>query len=320
MKYSIFILFLISNQSLMAENQLTLRIDENEIVNVSLLDQHEFEKLSNELKLISNKPFKNSVTRIFKSRDNSFICELFNGKAIKIQSEDYEEVFEVAEFVRVPFSSMENEVSYIIDIRQEYFKKLNREIVEKVENRWLHFLFDIYQLKNGELLVEWKIKSRNTKFSIFQNLRTLIAIDPELVNEIDEEKNSSPKPWMRIIENTKYEKVKFNQVKARLSNILNFAEENLDFSMESVDIIENSISWNIDKISKWELNELCYVYLGELVRRKLNLNWIEIEGDLYLRDENFKFVDFGFKLQDSITQTDYPSIKWVVEDALTKKN
>jgi hypothetical protein len=306
----------------MALEEVILRIDESTLLKGILLSESKFMEIKSGLELIDSKSFKNSVSRIYNYKNQYSVFEFFNRSAIQfdkiVQKEDLVNV----EFYSVLFSSQKNEVTYIIDIEKAFYQSLQIEIESKVELEELDFFGEFYNLNNGSVLAKWSKGFRHSKFSILKNIRAMASIDPELLPLLDKEKNNSSIESEKLVENIKYDSVKFgedtdmklNDIKDRISKLLNFEKSILDFSLESIDVIEDSMIWNCDKISKFELFDLCYPYIGEVARRKYNLNWIKEDNLMILVDDKFNPLEFGFNLQKGIAQSDYmPTVKWVIE-------
>lgn len=322
MKYVAVLLFITLSQNLMSQEEFVLRIDQNTLIKGTLLSKSNFLDIKSELDLIDSIPYKNSISRIYKLKNQCSIYEFFNKTAVKFDTLVSKEELANVEFNRVLFSSKKDEVTYIVKIENEYYQSLQSEIKSKIELKELDFFGEFYNLKNGNVLVKWSKDFSNSEFSILKDIRAMASIDLELLWFVDNEISRNLIDREKSIENIKYEPINFGEfssknisdIRERISKLLNFEISLLDFSIESIDIIENSMIWNCDQISKYELHDLCYPYIGEVAKREFNLNWVKENNYMTLVDQNFNPVEFGFNLQRGITQSDYlPTVKWVIQ-------
>lgn len=316
------ILVMSLNQNINAQEEFILRIDKSKSLKGLLIGKIEFDKIKSELEILASDPYKNSITRIYNKNNQSSIFEFYNGCAIQfdkiIQKEDLANI----EFNRILFSNQENEITYIINIESSFQESLESEIESKIELEVLDFFGEFYKLKNGNVLAKWSKTFKPDQFAILKDIRAMASISPELLSYIDSDKSKSFIKIEELIESIEYEPINFGvdskdsilEIRNRISNLLNFDKSLLDFSLMSIDILENAMIWNCDKVSKYELFDLCYPYIGEIARRRNNLNWIKEGNDMILVDNEFNRLDFGNNLQRGITQSDYyPTIKWTIE-------
>ena len=271
---------------------------------------------------------KNGVSRTYKLDNGKIIIEFYNKTAIVINSTEDLKSLEMIDFLKLTSSKKSNEVSYLVNIEKSVYEKLLKNAEKYYPPKEFLSFAEYFKLNSGNLLVKWKLDYSNGKFAILENIRTMLGLDSEIEYFLNEEDNTTNKKYQiisltreNIIPTFQYEyedQIDLDRIRKYLSKILNIDLEQLDLSRKSLDKIESAIFWNQDHLNYRDLVLPCTYYLGEILKKEYDLDWIFFPKKKYgvLKTREGEFVDIAKKLDGSLIDNDdgIGEIIWVIEE------
>ena len=314
-------------------NEIEIFIGVNNVIKTSIIDSEDFINLKNDLVEIKwTQTKKRGVSRVWKNDVGNHFIEFYNQIAFKFNSKEELEKTKNVQFLRVPYSNSENKVSYISRIDESSFNRIKEAGIEKIDIPQLVFFGNFYQIKNSEnVLVEWSKHFQKDKYSILENVQTMIGVDWELSNYLidrtGERRTKKEKTDTHVEKEFKLSKgVHTNRedFKNELALVLNINQSILDFSIESLNQIEESLMWNADNLNTYNLVLPFTSYIGEILIKEKSLKWFKPDKYEYpiLIDSKNQQYDLLWKLQEGLVDTDYglPEVKWVFETFMQEIN
>lgn len=317
-------LFLLSLNSLMATN-IEIMIAYDNYLKARQYTVNEFSTLKEKLIPTRLIPFKkDGVSKIWKDEKGSYYLEFYNKVAIAFQTKDDLMNAQNVDFLRLPYTNQQNEISYISNIDKATFNQLRATSTEYPVIEQLTFFGKFYQLKDSDMiLVKWNEQLRKEKYAILQSIETMIGIDWGLIELLNNKPASGKAPQKHSLPEITFEfdngnHANPNDFKIILADALNIDLRHLDYTSQSIDIIETALMWNADLLDTYSLVLPMTSYLGEVLVKEQSLKWKRSpNGDYCILQQtnSLKTIDLLQKLQGSLVDTDFglPEVKWVYE-------
>lgn len=312
--------------------EMEIMLGKDDFVNVQILDYERFENLQETITLFRIPTIKRyGVSRSFSNEKGEVFLEFFNRAVIQVKNNDDLQKLEKVDFdihvnwkLRVPIVAIAN-------IDKSVFDELIQNADQIKEVGELSQIGEFYQLKNGFVAFKWVSPYYNfNKYSILEDIRNANALDIELFykgffknGELDQPalKNFKKKEIV-FDENFDRElweggKENLGKVIDLLSESLNIDKEELDFSDESFDKLDESLVLNYG--NPYELVNPLAAYVGlALTRNHEAIEW-DIQGyRIGLKSEKGHLKDLVGEVSTYLIDADYgwPQIKPAMQNIL----
>jgi hypothetical protein len=326
--FCVFLIFM-TNFS-MDQEKVIINLGDGIQLKVEILNSEEFSLMKESDFLFRVKNIeKDGVVRTFKNNENEIFLEFLDKKALRINSE--EDLLRLGNVnfynVYIPGKSY---LSYEVKIDELLFQKNIEKSIEIKVGEELSFFGKFYKMESGNILVDWKVEMPNSKsrYSILNRLEDMVTfggwelfeslnLHARTMSEVevkeagvrqDENINADLEMWGDL--NRK-------NIQEKMAKIFNLDLEELDYSVESIKKIENSLQWNALDHSKIVIP--CAFYFGEILIKEKSMRWIIYQGKYPLLElENGKEIDLIGQLDQSLISDNegYPSMDWVILNIL----
>jgi hypothetical protein len=303
--------------------EMKIMIGDDDYLNIDLISSNEFSSLKKELiQIDENLINKKGISRIWRSQNQNIFLEFYNGVAIKINSKNELEKLEKVEFLRLLYTKKENEISYLTSIDEDTFHSILKKSVPANTPEAFSFFGKYYQINNTNfILIEWSKGFQKGKYSILESQRTMIGIDLELrhflkddevVNERQIVKNKIEETPIEVKEGIHTNAIVYKEL---LANRLNLDLKIFNYSIQSLNTIEQSLFWNADNLNHYDIVLPFTSYIGEILVKEKSMKWQipeKYEYPILISEEDEK-LDLLWRLQEGLVGTDYglPEITWV---------
>ena len=316
-----------TSNGLMAKD-IEIMLGDQNLLKASIFSASEFSaRKTNLTKAAGIEMKKRGVSRIWTDQNGHYYLELYNKVAVQFQTLNDLEKIKKVDFVRLAYSSKENEISFLSNIDKADFLQLKQKATVPVAIKQLSFFGEFYHIENSsKVLVAWSQHFKKGEYAILHDIRTMIGIDWELnyFIEYDEDQlkgaenrhrkgNSAEIPF-EIENGTHTNSTIFRQY---LAGVLNMDIQKLDYSAKSLNDIEESLLWNADYLDAQALVLPLTSYIGEILVQEKSLQWDKpshLTYGILLLKKN-QSLDLAARLQEGLVGTDYglPEVKWVFE-------
>lgn len=238
-------------------------------------------------------PNKNTYSRFYVNNQNEYLLEFYFGGGILVKEKE-----ELQKLSRVGFTQMQtwlfgDEITYSIGLTKEEYVLLSKDATafsfghQHAEDR----IKSSFKLGNGCLLINWdNSPGAYMGYGLYEGVKTLYAGDPESIdlNSDQVELNRDRGTYQPTYKNNwtlfELEVVDGKHINADvgrtiLSEVFTIDFERLDYSKESLELLDRSIFANWNRVDSDDVFLAFVSYIGELVRRDHNLEWMKSAGN-----------------------------------------
>ena len=286
----------------------------DDFVETQLIAPSEMQLLKANLKRTENVNHS-GVSRTFESEKGEIILEFYNEVGLKIESKE-----DLSNLQNVSFDRDDNnKIQYSTKLSESEFSEILSNMKPSETAKEFASFGQFYAIENKSAILFKGGKYFSGQYSIMSTLR---GFDYELEHLLER-----PEKDDRFLRNSNLKEARDEKVftiingkqenidllVSELSELLNIDKEKIDFSVESINIIENSIQWNDGNHDNNYIMTLSYYYLAEALIKREDFEWEEV-SDYFGK----KFYDLRYKgnstllhayLHDSFIESPLPQLE-----------
>lgn len=234
-------------------------------------------------------PGKNTYSRFYVNDESEYLLEFYFGGGILVKEKG-----DIEKLGRVTFTQMQtwlfgDEITYSLDLTKDEYLLLSRDAEEfSFEDQYEESRIESsFKLSNGCLLIHWDDSpGAFMGYGLYEGVKTLYALDHETVNSISDqiELKKDTGSYLPIYKNDwilfeleviNGQHINADVARARLSQIYNIDLDKLNYSKESLDLLDRSIFANWNRVDSDDVFWPFVSYIGEIINREHGLEWIK---------------------------------------------
>lgn len=231
---------------------------------------------------------KHQFSRIYQDQNKALFLEFYFGGAIKVMTTEDLDKIKSVNFQQMPTWCFGDQITYSLSLSEaDYELMIQTAKPYTFEQQIIQtYIISAYQKTDGSLLSEAKDACSFAGYHLYEHTDALIISDFELPNILYNDRKSDEsyqplykKTWTPFnIHIQEGKSTNTEEARMLLSKVYNIDLELLDYTTESLKVLEHPIMQNWNRVKSEEVCLPFIAYIGEMIVRNHALKWAIIDG------------------------------------------